>query len=62
MGLGDGILFEGNFNDDMKNGEGRYTWKDGKSYVGYWKDDNAFGKGVYTDPKVGQQGENIIIS
>ena len=46
----------------MKNGEGRYTWKDGKSYVGYWKDDNAFGKGVYTDPKVGQQGENIIIS
>ena len=55
-------MFEGNFNDDMKNGEGKYTWKDGKSYMGYWKDDNAFGQGIYTDPNAEKQEENIIIS
>ena len=45
----------------MKSGEGRYTWKDGKSYTGYWKDDNALGTGIYTDPNK-DKGESIIIS
>ena len=45
----------------MKSGQGRYTWKDGKSFTGYWKDDNALGTGIYYEPSK-KQNENIIIS
>ena len=44
----------------MKSGQGRYTWKDGKSFTGYWKDDNAFGTGIYSGPD--KKEESIIIS
>ena len=42
-------------------GEGRYSWKDGTKYKGFWKDDVAIGTAVYTDPTTGNS-ENIIIT
>ena len=61
IGLGKGIKFEGDFVNDMKSGMGRYTWEDGKSYKGYWKEDNAIGTGIYNEPKMKKE-ENIFIS
>jgi hypothetical protein len=30
--------------------ETKYTWPDGKTYIGQWKDTMMHGKGVYTFP------------
>jgi hypothetical protein len=34
----DGRKFEGEFENDKKNGFGVMEWNDGKRYVGYWHD------------------------
>ena len=34
--------------DGKRNGKGTYTWKDGKKYVGEWKDDLPNGQGTLT--------------
>ena len=50
--------YEGDFQDDMRHGQGTYTNEDGEKYVGQWKDDKRFGQGTMTyadgDKYVGQ--------
>ena len=33
------IMFDGNFINDQKNGDGKYIWEDGKFYIGPWYND-----------------------
>ena len=54
------LNFSGNFIDDKKTGKGTYVWQDGKSYMGYWKDNNACGTGIYRDPIIGGNEKTII--
>ena len=35
---------------DCVDGQGTYTWPDGRKYVGGWKDDKSHGQGTYTWP------------
>jgi hypothetical protein len=32
---------------DKKEGYGEFTWPDGRSYRGYWKDGKQDGRGTY---------------
>ena len=32
----DGIRYDGQFVDDLKEGYGTYTWTDGRKYEGWW--------------------------
>ena len=43
-------IYEGEFNDGMKQGRGRYTYPDGGVYEGEYKDDNEHGQGRETFP------------
>ena len=44
--LDSGSIYTGEWNEnDMRHGKGIQYWKDGSMYEGYWKDDQAFGKG-----------------
>ena len=36
----------GEYKDNLKNGQGIYTWADGKRYEGEFKQGNADGKGI----------------
>lgn len=38
----------GEFNQDLKEGRGRFEYKNGDIYAGEWKNDQMEGKGVYT--------------
>ena len=38
----------GCFDGNCINGQGTYTWADGSTYVGEWKDDKQHGQGTYT--------------
>ncbi len=33
--------------NDVKNGQGTYTYPNGDQYVGQWKDGKKHGRGVY---------------
>ena len=59
--IGDGAKIVGSFIDDKKMGKCSYIFQDGKSYTGYWNDNNACGTGVYINPKTGGK-ESIIIN
>jgi|TARA_B100001964_G_scaffold48863_1_gene54819 hypothetical protein len=41
----------GDFKNDKYNGQGIYTWADGKKYVGEWKNDKTYGQGTWTKLK-----------
>lgn len=43
-----GDVYEGEYENDKKNGQGMYRWSDGNVYNGEWKDDNRNGQGMYT--------------
>ena len=43
----DGATYSGNFLNNLKDGNGEFTFKDGSYYVGSWKDDLKDGKGVF---------------
>lgn len=32
----------------VKHGKGKQIWPDGSEYLGFWKDDEIFGVGMYT--------------
>jgi len=49
----DGGVYEGDYEDDKKNGKGKYTWSDGGVYEGDYKDDKMNGKGKFTWPDGG---------
>ena len=40
--------YEGEFKNDKKEGNGKYTFPNGSIYEGEWKNDVAFGKGKIT--------------
>ena len=40
--------YSGEFNDNKREGNGTFTWKDGTKYEGEWKDDKICGKGKIT--------------
>ena len=44
----DGRKFEGNYENDRKEGHGVYTWPDGRVYDGQWHAGKQHGEGVYT--------------
>ncbi len=33
--------------NDKKHGHGKYTWPDGRKYIGEWKNDKRHGRGTY---------------
>ena len=45
-----GDFHEGEYQNNLRNGPGRYKWKDGRSFVGCYKDDLRHGKGVFKYP------------
>lgn len=40
-----GCSYEGNYENDMRHGYGKYTYADGGVYEGLWKDDKKCGYG-----------------
>ena len=38
---------EGDYENDVKHGKGKYTYPNGDVYTGQWKDGLKHGKGVY---------------
>lgn len=42
----DGV-YEGNFSDGKKDGQGQISWLNGSSYIGEWKNNLFNGKGTY---------------
>lgn len=49
----DGAYYEGNWENDKTNGNGKFCHANGDIYEGYWVDDRAFGYGVYKHCKIG---------
>ncbi len=45
-GAFDGESYEGDWQDDKRNGLGVYKGADGSSYVGEWQDNKRNGEGV----------------
>lgn len=42
------FIILGEWKEGLMDGEGEYTWPDGKKYVGGWKSGKMFGKGKMT--------------
>ncbi len=42
-----GGKYEGEYVNDVKNGNGTYIYPNGDKYVGQWKDGKKNGRGVY---------------
>ena len=45
-----GNVYEGNYENNLRNGYGKMTWSDGDVYEGNWKNDYQHGYGKYTWP------------
>jgi hypothetical protein len=43
-----GDHYVGEFKDNKKNGNGKFTWANVECYVGAWKDNKFHGQGTYT--------------
>ena len=50
----DGSKYEGQWVDDMRHGNGTYTYVNGDVYSGEWTGNNRHGQGVYTYAETGQ--------
>ena len=46
----DGSIYEGEYQDDLRHGKGRFLWSNGESYEGDYLKDERTGKGVYNWP------------
>jgi hypothetical protein len=44
-----GDVYEGTYENDMKNGQGIYHWANGTTYNGNFVNDKKHGKGTITD-------------
>jgi len=40
----------------MKHGKGKFTWKNGATYEGQWRNDHANGEGMFTFNNATYQG------
>ena len=49
----DGRQYEGDFVNDVKEGQGTFQWPDGKIYTGQWLNGKQHGTGVLTNHKDG---------
>ena len=47
----DGVVYEGQFEEDKKTGFGIYKWLDGRQYEGYWHKGKQHGLGILFDDK-----------
>ena len=50
-------MYEGEFKDGKYDGQGTYTWSDGRKYVGEWLDGKQNGHGTVTSPDGKYVGE-----
>ena len=48
-----GAKYEGEYENDLKNGRGKYTYPNGDVYDGEWKDGKRHGKGMYRNKETG---------
>ena len=48
MNMPNGDKYEGQFQENKKNGKGIFIWINGDKYEGEWVSDMRFGKGVFT--------------
>ena len=62
----DGRQYEGEFYNDVKQGQGTFQWADGRIYSGQWFKGKQHGQGVITsqqngDPRMGlwQEGKRV---
>ncbi len=49
-----GSVYEGNWENTLRNGYGKYTWSDGEVYEGNWENgaENGYGKMTWSDGSV----------
>ena len=43
-----GDSYEGGYENDNRSGHGKYSWKDGRTRVGPWKDHKEHGEMIFT--------------
>lgn len=43
----DGRIYEGEYKDDKKDGQGTFIWADNRKYIGGWKEGRQHGQGKY---------------
>lgn len=46
-----GDTFEGEYQNDLKHGWGKFTWNNGQIYEGQFQNDIRNGEGTYKHPK-----------
>jgi hypothetical protein len=47
MAFDDGQLYEGEWRDGKRHGEGTNEWAEGQAYHGMWRDDKMHGVGTF---------------
>ena len=48
-----GAKYEGEYQNDLKHGRGKYTYPNGDVYDGEWSEGKRHGKGVYRNKETG---------
>ena len=54
--------YVGAFVDNIRNGQGTYTWSNGNIYVGEWKDGKCNGQGTFTWAEDGTKWEGTYVN
>ena len=49
----DGAKYEGEYQNDLKHGRGKYTYPNGDVYDGEWSEGKRHGKGMYRNKETG---------
>ncbi|EPT25936.1 MORN repeat-containing protein [Toxoplasma gondii ME49] len=49
--LASGAVYEGQWKDPLRDGEGKLSWPDGQTYEGSFKKDECHGEGTWSDSK-----------
>ena len=55
------IMYEGDYINDKREGNGKYIWENGNYYIGQWKNSLRNGKGTmyYSNGKIKHEGDWI---
>lgn len=51
-----GDIYEGEFENGNRQGQGKYTWTDQSYYQGEWLTDKMNGKGLYVNAEIELEG------